>query len=121
MSDFVRLPYHTVRGHLVTASATLTTGTAGSLIAGDSDYFLDLLDVTATSNTTVTTNVILKSDGTTLKTLQLGAGTTSHIQFENPIEQPTKAIAWQADMEDVTGTSVTIEARFQKRVPKYDV
>lgn len=105
---------HEVRTALESAAATLSTGTATSLRAGDADYFLDLIEVTLSNNSTVGASVAFKVDGTTLKTIQVGAGNTTQLRFDAPLAQPVKGVPWLVDMEDITGTEVTVEATFIK-------
>jgi hypothetical protein len=99
------------RDALVTASATLTTGTNTTLIAGDSDYPLDLVEVTFSNQSTVAAQVTLQDDGTTIKTLEIPQGTT---QLVPPTGYPQgrKGGNWTVDMEDITGTTVVVEALF---------
>lgn len=105
---------HDVRGAIVSAQATLTTGTATTLLAGDTDYNLDAIEIFASNNSTASVNVIITSDGTTLRTLQIPASDTKQFKFDVPLRQVTKGTPWQADMEDVTGTTVTLDCEFIK-------
>ena len=109
------IAFHDVRGALVTASASLTTGTATSLLAGDADYFLDLIDITMANNSTVSATVALVNDGTTIRQFEVPAANTLHINFDTPLLQLTKNVLWNADMNDITVTTVTIGAKFIKR------
>lgn len=106
---------HDVRNAIVSASATLTGGTAATLIAGDSDYFLDIIEVMFSNNSTVSASVSLVNDGTTIRTFQVAAGATSQFKFDCPLRQNTKGLPWIADLEDVTGTSVVVAAEFIKK------
>ena len=105
---------HDVRGALVTASATLTTGTAQTLIAGDTDYFLDLIEVSFANNSG-SAQVLLTNDGTTICTVQAGAGTTQMF-FDAGLTQNTKNTPWLADLEDITGSSIVVNATFIKKL-----
>lgn len=103
---------HDVRGALVTANASLTTGTATSLIEGDADYFLDIVEVTLSLSTTVagaTADVALINDGTTVRSLTVAAGTTQ-VAFDAPLKQVTKNTPWIVDMADLTGNTLTVGA-----------
>ena len=109
-----------VRGAIVTATATLTTGTAGSLVLGDSDYMLDLIEVTAATNSTTVAagtgpTVDLISDGAIITTFGVPLPGSTTINYNAPLEQQTKNTPWNADLNDITGTTVTINARFIKR------
>ena len=103
-----------IRGAHVTAVASLTTGTAATLLSGDASYFLDLIQVSLANSSTVSASVSLTSDGTTLRTYQIPAGDTLVINYNIPISQLTKNVPWLVDMEDITGTTVTVEAEFIK-------
>lgn len=108
----ITIPY-VARGALVTATATLTTGTPTTLIAGDTDYPLDILEVTFSNQSTVAALVTLLDDGTTVRTLEIQPGTVElcpHI----PIIQGAKGGNWYVKMEDITGTTVTVDAILTK-------
>lgn len=106
---------HSVRSGIVTAAASLTTGTATSLVAGDTDYFLDIVELTVANNSSAAATVALTNDGTTIRTFQAPANSSFQLIFDAPLKQNTKGIAWLADMEDVTGTTVSIGANLVKR------
>lgn len=101
---------HDVRGALVSASASLANGTAATLVAGDTDYFLDIIEMTLGNNSTVAASVVLKNDGTTIRTLSVPANGTVQLTFDAPLRQATKNTPWIADMEDITGTTVSVDA-----------
>lgn len=106
---------HEVRNGLVTASASLSSGTAATLLAGDTGNLLDLVEVTLSSNSTITSSVVLKNDGTTVRTFQVPTNGSVSIAYDVPVKQLTKNTPWLVDMEDVTGTTVTIDAVFIKK------
>lgn len=106
---------HDVRGALVSAAASPTTGTAVSLLAGDADYFLDCVEVSMTNQSTVAVGVALINDGTTIRTFQIPANKTELFKFDVPLRQQTKATPWVADMDDVTGTTLVVEGIFIKK------
>lgn len=110
------MAFHDVRGALVSAVATLTTGTAGTLINGDADYFLDIVEITMANNSTVAAAVDLKNDGTTVRSISVPANGTVQLTFDAPLRQETKNIPWVLDMEDITGTSVTVGATLIKQL-----
>lgn len=109
-----------VRDLIATASATLSTGTAATLLAaGGSGVFHDLVHLTASNNSTVagnTASVQLLQDGSVVKTLQVPNGGTLAIDFTVPIPQGSSNTVWTVDMEDITGTTVYIDALFAKNV-----
>lgn len=105
---------------MVTASASLTTGSPVTLIAGDSDYGLDLIKITATTSSTVALaaggfNVAVLNDGSTMINLPFGQQNLMDINYFMPMKQNTKNTPWVVDMDDVTGATVNITAFFIKR------
>ncbi len=106
-----------VRDLLATASATLTSGTAASLLAGaGSGVFTDLIHATFANNSTATANIQLLQDGTVIKNIQVPAGNTFVFEPVRPIPAQTANTRWSVDMEDITGTTVFIDALFSKEV-----
>ncbi len=65
--------------------------------------------MTAANNSTVAASFSLVNDGTTIRTFTVPGG-TSQFQFFVPLQQQTKNTPWLADLEDITGTTVTIGA-----------
>lgn len=106
---------HDVRSALVTAAASLTTGTAATFLAADNDYFLDLVEATFANSSTATASIALANDGTTIRTLSIPAGNTLQVFFDAPLKQLNKSIAWVIDMEDITGTTINVGATFIKQ------
>src|SRR3990167_1446299 len=93
---------HDVRGALVSANVTLTNGTGGTLIAGDADYLLDIVEITfATASTAGGAVVDLNNDGTVVRSVGLPAG-GMHLKFDVPLKQITQNTPWVVDMNDVT-------------------
>lgn len=109
------IAHHDVRSAVVTATASLTTGTASSLIAGDAADFMDIVEVTLSNNSTVAASVTLVNDGTTARTFQVPASNTLSIKYDVPVKQNAKNTPWLADMEDVTGTTVVVDAVLIKK------
>lgn len=106
---------HDIRGAIVTANATLTTGTATSLLTGDADKMLDLIEMTCANNSSVGATVALINEGTTIRNINIPAYGTVQLVFDTPLEQLTKNTPWNVDMNDITGTTVSIGALFIKR------
>lgn len=105
---------------IVTASASITTGTASTLISGDSDYCLDLIKIQGTTTSTVamgTTgfNIALINDGSTMINFPFGHTNYQNFDYFAPLKQNTKNTPWIVDMDDVTGATVNITAWFVKR------
>lgn len=108
------IAFHEVRGSIFTAAATLTNGTATSLIPGDVDYFADIIEVSFANNSSGAARVSLINDGTIVKDLASGPGGNIH-QFNVPVAQPVKNTPWNVQMEDITNTTVVFNTRFIKR------
>ena len=110
-----------VSAAFVSASASLTTGTAVSLLVGDADYFLDLVEIMFSTTSTVTLgtvnfNIDLINDGTIYRTFSTGEGQdVVQLIFPAPLRQNTKNTPWKVDMDDVTGTTVNVAATFVKK------
>lgn len=105
---------YATRDALVTASVTLTTGTNSTLISGDSDYPLDILEITFANQSSVAAQVTLKDDGTAVKTLEIPANSTLELAKNVPLTQGRAGGNWTLDMEDITGTTVVVEAVLMK-------
>lgn len=109
-------PYQ-VRDLLSTGTASLSTGTAVTLAgAAGSGVFRDLVHITAANNSSAAASVTLTADGSLIKTLQVPASSTLSIDFNVPVPSPTANTIWVADMEDITGTTVTVDALFVNNI-----
>lgn len=106
-------PYQ-IRDLVVTASATLSTGTPTSLLAGSSDVFHDLMEITLANNSSVAATVALTNDGTTVRTFRVGDNKTEVIKFLVGLPSSSTGTIWELDMEDITGTTVEVGATFIK-------
>ena len=110
----ITTPYQ-ARDLVVTAYVTVTSGTTTTLLTGDSDHFLDLVEIScATDSTVAATNFLLKDDGTTVRGFDVPVSGTVELKFPVPIPQSAKGGNWQVDMEDVTGTTLQVGALFIK-------
>lgn len=107
---------HDVRGAIVSAIASLSTGTATTLIAGDADYFLDIIEMTFANNSTATAGIDLNNDGTTIRHIDVEAGATVQLSFPAPLKQGKKNLPWIVDMNDITGTTVSIGAQLIRKL-----
>ena len=105
---------HEVRGGLVTANASLTTGTSTILIAGDADKFLDIVEISLANDSTVAVHVDLTNDGTTIRGIDIPVTNTVQLYFDAPLKQITKNTPWNIDMGDITGTTVMVGATLIK-------
>lgn len=105
---------HEVRNAIVSSDTSLTTGSPATLLAGDTDYFMDIVELTASNNSTASAQVSLVSDGTIVRSFVIPASTTFSKTFEVALKQVTKGTPWLADMEDITGTTIVIGANHIK-------
>lgn len=105
---------YATRDALVTASATITNGTNSTLISGDADYPLDILEITFANQSSAAVQVTLKDDGTSVKTLKIPANSTLELAKNVPLKQGRAGGNWTLDMEDITGTTVVVEAVLMK-------
>lgn len=111
----VFVPFN-VRDLHQTAAVTLTTGTSSALLTGSAGVFLDLVHVTMANTSDGAVNVELYQDGTRMEACSIPARDTKVISYSTPIPQGTAGATWNADMEDVTGTTVYVDALFVKNV-----
>lgn len=109
------IAHHDVRGALVSAAVSVSTGTPTSLIAGDSDYFLDIVELSFANASTASASVVIVNDGTPIRTFQVPASNTSRMSFDAPMRQQTKGTPWFIDMEDITGTTISVDAVLIKK------
>src|SRR3990167_584814 len=109
-----RVENYVVRGAIVTASVSLSTGTPTTLLAGDTDYLLDLVQIYFANSSSAATTVTLLDDGTSLHTFNAPVVTTQGAlyNFEIPWPQSAKGGRWYLDMPDITGTTVDVKAIF---------
>lgn len=111
---------HDVRGAIVTANASVTSSAAAitTLIAGDSDYFLDIIEATFSNNSTVAAGVDLGNDGTVIRHIDIAAGGTVQLSFNSPLKQGVKALPWTLTMSgtDITGTTISVGAALIKKL-----
>ena len=106
-----------VRDLVQTAYVQITSGTPVVLAAGNSGYFLDLVEISfATNSTVATTNIILKDDGTTVRGVDIPVDDTVQLKFDVPVPQGAKGGDWVVDMEDVTGTTLDVSATFIRNI-----
>lgn len=107
-----------VRDLMTTAYATLTTGTATTLLQSGASVFNDLIYLVGANNSdaAVTVNISPGSAEGTVLTLQIPANGTAGVACPVPMPQNTAANAWTADMGDITGTTVYLSALFSKEV-----
>ena len=107
-----------VRDSVATASASVTNGTPTTLIAGQSDTYLDLVYVSLANSSDAAVNVLLTDDALTVRTYTVPVATTNGglVSFDYPLPLPqgAKESDWKLDIPDITGTTVTVNALFIK-------
>ena len=111
----VNWPYQ-VRDLINTAYASVTTGTAGLLITGVADVFLDLTQISFSNSSGAAATVTLSNDSTLVQTFVVAASTTTNYTFPAPIRCSATGGGWNYDMTDITGTTVTIQAQFIRNI-----
>jgi hypothetical protein len=107
-----------MRGSAVTATASVTTGTPTTLLAGQTGNFLDLVYISLSNSSDAAVNVILSDDALTVRTYTVPVATTNGglvtFDYPFPVSQGAKGSDWKLDMADITGTTVTVDAQFIK-------
>lgn len=111
----VNRPYQ-VRDLISTAYASLTTGTKTELRAGIAGAFLDLCQISCYNASDAATIVTLTDESTLIRTIPVPANNVTHINYQIPIKQNTKGVAWYVDLPDITGTTVEITAEFIQEI-----
>ena len=112
-----------VRSAVVTAQASLLSGSPVTLLTGDSDYFLDLVEITFACNSTVAlggllSGLDLRNDGSLIRRIDLPESGMVQLKFPIPLMQQTKNTPWILDMDDITGVDVEVGATFIKNTNK---
>lgn len=107
---------HCVRDLVYTATASLSTGTAATLFTGASGFFADLKQITLSNNSTASATVAVLDESTTVRTIQVPAGNTLNFTFDPALKQSATGGNWGVDMEDITGTTVSVAAEFNREV-----
>lgn len=107
---------HQVRDLVNTAYVSLTGGTKTSLIAGVTDVFLDLVQISFSNNSGAATTCTLTDEATTVQSFVCPANDTRNYTFESPIRQSATGVAWYVDLPDISGTTVTVQAQFVRNV-----
>ena len=106
-----------VRNLTTTASTVLATGTSGIFAtAGGAGVFRDLVSISMANDSSVAATVTLLDDSLAVRTFRVPANDTINFNYHYPLLQGTANGEWQIDMEDITGTNVTVEALFINNV-----
>ena len=119
-----------VRGLMQTAYVSITTGTETTLLAGVSGVFMDLVSISASTNSTFavtavvppyidvrdcrTGGILFSFPVSGLSATNTGSPTTYVRDFNVPLPQSEAGNAWTVDMNDITGTTVNISALFAR-------
>lgn len=112
----VNWPYQ-VRDLSATAAATLSNGTAATLLAaGGAGVMHDLIHVSCANTSTAAATIQLLQDGSVMKNIQVPASSTLSLDFTFPLPQASSNTIWSVDMEDITGTTLYVDALFIKNV-----
>ena len=107
-----------VRDLIVTAYATLSTGTETTLLAGVAGAYLDLVYIMAanTSNSAIQVDVRAVTAGNVMFTLEVPGSGTAGVALPVPIPQDATGNNWTVDMGDFSNTTLYISALFSKEV-----
>ena len=108
-------PYR-VRDLIVTAFASLTTGTKTALTTAVTGAFLDLLQISCSNNSDAATTVTLTDESTTVHVVPVPANNATMLNFATPLPQSATGVAWYVDLPDITGTTISINAEFSQEV-----
>ena len=106
-----------VRGLTATASTVLATGTSGIFAAaGGTGVYRDLVSISMANDSNAAATVTLLDDSLVKRTFRVPANDTINFNYHYPLLQGSTDTEWQIDMEDITGTNVTVEALFINNV-----
>ncbi len=105
-----------VRDLIVTAAATLSTGTKTALTTAVAGAYLDLLGISCSNDSSVAVVVTLTDESTTVRTIPIAATSVTQVNFTVPVPQSATGTAWYVDIPDITGTNVTINAEFSREI-----
>lgn len=119
-----------VRGLMQTAYVSISTGTETTLLAGVSGVFMDLVSISASTDSTFATTAVVppyigvrdcRTGGVLfsfpvsgLSATNTGSQTIFTKDFSVPLPQNEAGNAWTVDMNDITGTTVNIQALFAR-------
>lgn len=119
-----------IRGLMQTAYVSIATGTEATLLAGVSGVFMDLVSISASTNSTFaitavvppyidvrdcrTGGILFSFPVSGLSATNTGSQTVFSKDFLVPLPQAEAGNAWTVDMNDITGTTVNIQALFAR-------
>lgn len=106
----------TARELLVTAYATLSTGTETTLATATAGGYLDLIQIIAANTSTAAQQIDLRavSAGNIVLSLFIPANATAGAVLSSPWPQDATGNAWTVDGPDNTNSSILVSALFSK-------
>lgn len=106
---------HVIRGSVTTAYVALTGGTKTELVAGNSSYYLDLVQISFGNQSSAATQLTLLDESTTVQVFTAPLTNTVTHTFPTPLQQNAKGTSWYVDLPDISGTTVNVQALFIQR------
>lgn len=105
-----------VRDLIATAVASLTNGDKTVLRTSDGGEFSDLMQMTLANSSDAAITVTLSDESTNVLKVTIPANDTKNLQFNPPLLQSAKDVAWYLDMGDFTGTTIEAFAEFSREI-----
>src|SRR5687768_4776465 len=96
---------HVIRGSVTTAYVALTGGTKTELVAGNSSYFLDLVQISLGNQSSAATQCTLTDESTTVQVFTAPLTNSVNYTFPTPLQQNAKGASWYVDLPDISGTT----------------
>ena len=112
-----QLTRYQARDLLHTAYVSLATGTKTVLRAGVAGAYLDLYQISFSSNSATATVLTITDESTTVLVVPVPATpTVVNLDFTIPLKQSAKGVAWYVDIPDIIKTTVEINAMFSQEI-----
>ena len=110
-------PYQ-ARDLTTTAYASLTTGTAATLLTGIAGVKHDLVMVVGSNSSTASATIDIRdaTNGGIVATIEVPAGGVAGFVPPTPVPQNIAGDTWTVDMNDITGTTVNVTGLFVKNL-----
>ena len=102
------------RDLFVTAVASLTGGTKTALATALTGELLDLYQIQYSNNSDAATTLTITDESTAVLTIPVAASSNAIMTFDMPLPQSSTGVAWYADLPDISGTTITINALFTR-------
>lgn len=106
---------HDVRGAIFSANVSIANGTPTNFILGDSDYFLDIVEMTFANTSSASMGLDVTNDGTLSRHVEIPANSTIQLQFDVPLKQTSLNTPWNIDGPDVTNSTVQVGGMYIKK------